>query len=85
VANHKSAMKRIKQTVVRTERNKALRTRYKNIVKSVIQATNKEEAQAAFKVANREIHRLVTKGLLKKETASRKVSRLSAFVKKIEA
>jgi small subunit ribosomal protein S20 len=78
-------MKRIKQTVVRTERNKALRTRYKNIVKSVIQATNKEEAQAAFKVANREIHRLVTKGLLKKETASRKVSRLSAFVKKIEA
>ena len=85
MANHKSAMKRIKQTVVRTERNKALRTRYKNIVKSVIQATNKEEAQAAFKVANREIHRLVTKGLLKKETASRKVSRLSAFVKKIEA
>jgi small subunit ribosomal protein S20 len=85
MANHKSAMKRIKQTVVRTERNKALRTRYKNVVKAVVSATNKEEAQAAFKIANKEIHKFVTKGLLKKETASRKVSRLAAFVKKIEA
>ena len=84
MANHKSAMKRIKQTAVRTERNRAYRTKLKNIVKAVVEAKSKEEAEANFKIANKELHKLITKGILKKETASRKVSRLSAFVKKME-
>jgi len=85
MANHKSALKRIKQTQKRNERNSALRTRLKNIVKAVTNAKNKEEAEAAFVVANREIHKFVSKGLLKKGTAARKVSRLALFVNKIEA
>lgn len=84
MANHKSALKRIKQTKVRNERNNYYRTRVKNIIKAVVTAKNQEEAQAAFKVANQYLHKMVSKGILKKETASRKVSRLSAFVKKIE-
>ena len=84
MANHKSALKRIKQTAKRTERNRVYRTKLKNIVKAVTGAKNLEEAKDAFKVANKEIHKMVSKGILKKNTASRKVSRLSAFVKKIE-
>ena len=84
MANHKSALKRIKQTAVRTERNRAYRTKMRNIIKAVVQSTNKEEAEANFKLANKELHKMVSKGILKKETASRKVSRLALFVNKIQ-
>ncbi len=83
MANHKSSLKRIRQTETRTERNRYYRTRLKNIVKAVrtaIEDGNKEEAQAAFKIANQQIHKFVSKGILKKETASRKVSRLNIAV-----
>jgi len=83
MANHKSSIKRIRQTIVRTERNRFYRTRLKNIVKAVrsaIEAGNKEEAQAALQVANKQIHKFVSKGILKKETAARKVSRLHKAV-----
>jgi small subunit ribosomal protein S20 len=86
MANHKSSIKRIRQTLVRTERNRFYRTRLKNIVKDVhsaVEAGNKEEAQAAFLVANKQIHKFVSKGILKKETASRKVSRLHKSVNAI--
>jgi len=86
MANHKSSIKRIRQTLVRTERNRFYRTRLKNIVKDVrtaIDAGNKEEATAAFKTANQQIHKFVSKGILKKETAARKVSRLHRAVNAI--
>jgi small subunit ribosomal protein S20 len=86
MANHKSSIKRIRQTIVRTERNRFYRTRLKNIVKAVrsaIEAGNKEEAQAAFQTANKQIHKFVSKGVLKKETAARKVSRLHRAVNAI--
>ncbi len=86
MANHKSSIKRIRQTIVRAERNRFYRTRLKNIVKDVtaaVEAGNKEEATTAFKVANKQIHKFVSKGVLKKETASRKVSRLHKTVNAI--
>jgi small subunit ribosomal protein S20 len=83
MANHKSSLKRIKQTAVRTERNRAYRTKMRNIIKAVVQATSKEDAEAAFVLANKELHKMVTKGILKKGTASRKVSRLALFVNKL--
>lgn len=88
MANHKSAEKRIRQTEKRTERNRFYRTRMKNIVKEVRSAVEtKDEAKAleAFKVANKELHKFVTKGFLKKETASRKVSRLCKLVGTLKA
>ena len=83
MANHKSALKRIRQTEKRTKRNRFYRTRLKNIVKAVrtaVDAGNKEEAAEAFKTANQQIHKFVSKGILKKETAARKVSRLHKAV-----
>ena len=86
MANHKSSVKRIRQTIKKTDRNRFYKTRLKNIVKDVrtaIEAGNKEEATAAFKIANQQIHKFVSKGILKKETASRKVSRLHTAVNAI--
>ncbi|MCK4875069.1 MAG: 30S ribosomal protein S20 [Sulfurimonas sp.] len=83
MANHKSSIKRIRQTIVRTERNRFYRTRLKNIVKDVrsaIEAGNKEEATSAMTVANKQIQKFVSKGVLKKETAARKISRLNRAV-----
>ena len=88
MAHHKSTIKRIRQTTKRTERNRYYRTRFKNIVKAVVVATeanDKTAAQEAFKVANKQIHKMISKGFIKKSTASRKVSRLNLMVNKIEA
>ena len=86
MAHNKSAKKRILQTAVRTERNRYYRTRLKNIVKAVhsaVEANDKTAANDAFKIANKQIHALVSKGFIKKTTASRKVSRLHKLVNKV--
>ncbi len=88
MAHHKSAKKRIKQTVKKTERNRYYRTRMKNIVKAVrvaAESGDKEKALEAFKIANKQLHHFVSKGFLKKQTASRKVSRLHKLVNSMEA
>lgn len=84
MANHKSAVKRIRQTETRTERNRYYRTRIKNVIKAVTAAKNQEEAKEAFKKANQFLHKMVSKGILKKNTVARKVGRLAKFVDKIE-
>ena len=84
--NHKSAAKRARQTIKRTEANRFYRTRLKNITKAVRQAAangDKTAAQEALKVANKNIHAFVSRGFLKKQTASRLVSRLALLVNKI--
>ena len=88
MAHHKSAIKRIRQNEKRRLRNRYYKTRIKNISKAVIQAVeagDKEKALEAMKVANREIHKYVSKGILKKNTAARKVSRLQAKVNALTA
>ena len=88
MAHHQSTIKRIRQTAKRTERNRYYRTRFKNIVKAVTvaaEANDKAAAEEAFKVANKQIHKMVTKGFIKKSTAARKVSRLNLMVNKIAA
>jgi small subunit ribosomal protein S20 len=88
MAHHKSTIKRIRQTEKRTERNRYYRTRFKNIVKAVVvaaEAKDKAAATEALKIANKQIHKMVSKGFLKKATAARKVSRLHIMVNKIEA
>lgn len=86
MANHKSAEKRIRQTLKRTERNKYYRTRVKNLTRALNEAVDSNDAakaQEALKVANKDIHSFVSKGILSKNTAARKISRLNARVKKI--
>ncbi|MEA3554379.1 MAG: 30S ribosomal protein S20 [Campylobacterota bacterium] len=83
MANHKSAAKRAKQTIVKTERNRFFKARIKNVVKSVlvaIDAKDKDAATTAMKNANKYLHHCVSKNILKKATAARKVSRLQVKV-----
>ncbi|TKX28528.1 30S ribosomal protein S20 [Campylobacter sp. MIT 12-5580] len=86
MANHKSAEKRARQTIKRTERNRYYRTRLKNITRAVREAAeqnDKNAANEALKIANKSIHSMVSRGFLKKQTASRRVSRLTLLVNKI--
>jgi len=88
MAHHKSAIKRIRQTAKRTARNRYYKTRIKNIVKAVLAAVesgDREAAANAMKIANRELHKYVSKGILKKNTAARKVSRLQTKVNSLGA
>lgn len=86
MANHKSAEKRARQTIKKTERNRFYRTRLKNITKAVREAAaggDKTKADEALKFANKSIHAMVSRGFLKKQTAARRVSRLALLVNKI--
>ncbi len=86
MANHKSAAKRARQTIIKTERNRFYKTRIKNITKEIISAiesSDKEKATTIMKTANKYLHHCVSKGILKKETAGRKVSRLQVRVNAI--
>lgn len=88
MANTASAKKAVRKIAQRTEVNKARRSRMRTYIRKVEEAIaggDKEAASAALKEAQPEIMRSVTKGVLKKNTAARKVSRLSASVKKIGA
>ena len=78
--------KRIIQTIKKTERNRFYKTRIKNLTKAVkeaVEAGEVEKAQEAFKLANKKLHHFVSKGILKKNTAARKVSRLNKIVKEL--
>ena len=86
MANHKSCEKRARQTRIKTERNRFYKTRIKNVTKNVlaaIESADKEKAIETMKTANKYLHHCVSKGVLKKETASRKVGRLQIKVNAI--
>lgn len=86
VANHASALKRHRQTVKRTRRNVALRTRLKHLVRAVRRAVaggDPERANAALRAAARALDRAVTKGVVHRNNASRKISRLSRAVNRL--
>lgn len=81
-----SAKKRIRQTERRTDRNKARRSRIRTFVRQVEEALeggDKSAAESAFKAMMPEMHRGVSKGLMHKNTAARKLSRLSARIKSL--
>lgn len=88
MANTPSAKKRARQTERRTEVNKARRSRIRTFIRKVEEAITSGDYAAAFAAlrdAQPEIMRGVTRGVLHKNTASRKVSRLSARVKALNA
>jgi len=84
MANTASARKRIRQTAKRTERNHARKARMRTFMKKVEAACasgDQAAAREALRVAQPEMHRAVTKGVVHKNTVARKLSRLSARVK----
>lgn len=81
--HHKSAEKRLRQTETRTIVNRARMSRVRTFVKKVetaIATGDKAAAQSAFQVAQPELHRATTKGVLHKNTVARKLSRLAARI-----
>ena len=80
MATHKSAKKRIRQTARRTLINGARRGRVRTFVRKVeeaIESGDRELAESAMKNAMPEMHRSVLHGILHKNTAARKISRLT--------
>jgi small subunit ribosomal protein S20 len=81
--HHKSAEKRLRQTETRTATNRARLSRVRTFVKKVesaISSGDKDAAQSAFRIAQPELHRATTKGVLHKNTVARKLSRLAARI-----
>ena len=86
MANHASAKKRIRRNARMETVNKVRKNRVRSFIKKVeaaIEKSNKSEAQKAFVEAQPEMHKSVSKGVFKKNTISRKLSRLSLKIKKI--
>jgi small subunit ribosomal protein S20 len=86
LANHKSALKRAQQNEIRRIRNKAVKTRVKNVSKSVRLAVGEnapEKSAEQLNVATATIDKAAKKGVLHRKTASRKISRLTKLVNKL--
>jgi small subunit ribosomal protein S20 len=86
MAQHKSALKRIRRDTKQTLLNHARIARVRTFIKKVEGAAalgDKAAAQSALNLAQPEIMRGVTKGVLHRNTAARKMSRLNARVAKL--
>lgn len=84
MANTPQSKKRARQNETRYAINKARRSRIRTFLRKVEEAIasgNKDTALAALREAQPELMRGVTKGVVHKNTASRKMSRLSSRVK----
>lgn len=88
MANTKSAKKAARQTLRRTAINKARRSRMRTYVRKVedaISAGKQADAMAALQAAEPELMRAAQKGVIHKNTAARKVSRLVARIRTLQA
>jgi len=88
VANHPSALKRHRQSEKRRLRNRAIKTKVRHSVREVRTAVSTGDADAAAKcLANavRVLDKAVTKGVLHRNNAARRVSRLARAVQKLPA
>jgi len=83
LANHKSAMKRTRQSQVRNLRNRNNKSKMKTVIKAIFSAIEEqsvEKAQEALRAAIPVIDRVALKGSLHRKTTARKVSRLTKRV-----
>lgn len=86
MANTRSAKKATRKIARRTDTNKSRRSRIRNFVRKVEEAIaggDKATADSALAAAQPELMRAASKGVLHKNTAARKVSRLAKRVKAI--
>ena len=73
--NIKSAVKRVKVTKIRTQRNKAYKSALRTLIKNALNAQSQDK-EAAIKVAVKKLDQAVSKGIIHKNTAARKKSAL---------
>lgn len=84
MANSAGSKKRARQAVKRNKHNSQIRAKVRTFVKKVayaLDAGNKEEAQGSFGAMQKMIDQAVSKGLMNKNQAARKKSRLNAQIK----
>lgn len=80
---HKSAAKRVITNAKRRLRNIAATTRMRNAIRQVRTATTRAQAETAYRAATEVLDRTASKGIIKKETASRHKSRLARFARSL--
>ncbi|AWC25772.1 30S ribosomal protein S20 [Aminobacter aganoensis] len=88
MANTSSAKKATRKIAARTAVNKNRRSRVRTYIRQVEEALasgDKAKAEAAFNAAQPELMRAASKGVVHKNTASRKVSRLAQRLKALSA
>jgi len=83
LANHKSAIKRARQNLIRKLRNSSIKTKLKTVIKKlneIVASNDKTKAEEALRGVTSVISKGTSKGTWHKKTASRKISRLSKKV-----
>ena len=86
MANHKSALKRHRQSLKRRARNRISKTRIKNTVKAVrlaIEEKDVTKAQEALKDASSVLDRAARKNIIHARQAQRRIARLQTAINKI--
>ena len=86
MANTKSAIKRIRKIATQTMVNKARRSRYRNALKKMnllIDGKKKDEAKKFLPKLNSELMKIAKTGIIKKQNASRNVSRITKKISSI--
>ena len=84
MANHKSAIKRIRQTKTRNQRNRYYAKTMRNAVRNLRKMENKEEAAEAYKKVSSMLDKLGRKGTISKNKAANLKSKLAKHVNKLE-
>ncbi|HCR12046.1 MULTISPECIES: 30S ribosomal protein S20 [Solidesulfovibrio] len=85
MANHKSAIKRHRQSLLARARNRAVKTRVRNVIKAVrvaLTAGDSATAETALLAATKILDKAATKKVIHWKTAARNISRLSTAVNK---
>ena len=86
MAHHKSALKRIRQDIKKTVRNRSLKSDVRTVIKkyrAIIESKDINKAREAFPQVQKNIDKAVTKGIIHKKTGARYKSRLSLSMSKI--
>ena len=80
MANTKSAIKRIRRITKQTVVNKSRKSRFRNAIKkmnSILEEKNKKEALAYLPKLNSELMKIAKTGIIKRQNASRNISRIT--------
>jgi len=80
MANTKSAIKRIRRIARQTVVNKSRKSKFKNAIKKmnlILEGKNKKEASEFLPKLNSELMKIAKTGIIKKENASRNISRIT--------
>lgn len=88
MANHKSSLKRIRQTRKRAARNRHVRTGMRRVVKTfraAVEAGDEAIAKETFAAAEKSLRRAASKGVIPRRRADRSVSRLAKSLNAISA